>query len=49
MAEVIGERRTDGLPVTKGNVLKALQGPDGAFGDKNVEMRTVAQIVEGMV
>lgn len=48
-AEVIGQRRTDGLPVTKGNVLKALQGPNGAFGERNVEMRTVAQIVEGMV
>jgi uncharacterized protein YqeY len=48
-AEVIGQRRLDGLPVTKGNVLKALKGPNGAFGDRNVEMGTVAQIVEGMV
>ncbi len=49
VAEVIGKRRAEGLSVTKGNVLKALQDPDGAFGGRNVEMRIVAQIVEGMV
>jgi len=30
-------------------VIKALKGPNGAFGDRNVEMGTMAQIVEGMV
>lgn len=47
--QVIGQRKLDGLPVTKGNVIKALKGPNGAFGDRIVEMETVAQIVEGMV
>ena len=49
VAQMIGKMRTDGSPVTKGNVLKALQGSDGPFRGKNVEMAKVAQTVQGML
>ena len=49
VAQIIGKMRTEGLPVTKGTVLKALQSAGGAFGGRNVEMTKVAQTVEGML
>ncbi len=49
VAGVIGKMRTDGVRVTKGDVLKALIGPGGAFGGRNVEMQEVAKTVEGMI
>ena len=44
--EILDMRTIEKLPITKAHVLKTLNGPDGAFGGRIVEMGKVAEIVE---